>query len=916
MNRSKLFNILLFLFALNVDTSNAEYRSIAFHYGQDPPAAELQAFDRVVLDPSHVLRPDKYRTPKSEPIAYVSIGEAAPRRGYATKIPQEWYTGENRKWGTRILDQSNREWRSFFISDVIEPLWQQGYRGFFLDTVDSYRLAVPAASWHRQTEGLVAIIKEMKERHPEAKIILNRGFEIVPMVRDLVEGIAAESIFHQWDQGVKRYTKVPDKERAWLINELAKVRRLGIPTIGIDYLPPGDRQLARETANQISSLGIIPWIADHELESLGVGAVEVMPRRILGLYDGSEAADPVFTQLHRLAAMPLNYLGYTLELHDLRTPLPATILTGRYAGIVVWPNSNISGIAQHLDKWLLKRIGEGMRVLFLGEFGFPATAENLAPFGLNTEDPGVNGSAIRIVKQAPDIGFEIPPLPRMDLFLPLSTRSGTPLLQVENGSSQRSEPAAVTEWGGYVLSPYVTVDLPDGQTRWVVNPFNFFRDALRLPEIPVPDTTTENGRRLMMVHVDGDGFIEPPRWGEWKFSGEAAYQEIFSRYRVPTTVSIIEGELASHGLYGNRSAQFEPVARKIFALPWVEIASHSFSHPFVWGDANNGADGDTYHLEIPGYSFKLESEIDGSIEYINRRLAPEGKQCRLFLWTGNCLPGDAALARTGKAGLGNMNGGSTIMTESRKSFTDVAPLGMERNGFFQVYAPNQNENLYTNLWTGPFYGYERVIETFRLTDTPMRIKPIDIYFHFYSASRKDSLNALHKVFDWSLAQPVFNSYASEYVARVMDFNRTVIARSGDAWLVRNGGSLKELRIPARLGYPDMKGSRNIAGFSDYGDSRYVHLGPGGEALLSLSEAPPSTPYLREANAAITGLSTSTDTIRMEFTGNMPLTLSLGGVSGYAVTTCGRMNESSLSGSGLRTFTSPQTRGTLVIEKTH
>ena len=31
--------------------------------------------------------------------------------------------------------------------------------------------------------------------------------------------------------------------------------------------------------------------------------------------------------------------------------------------------------------------------------------------------------------------------------------------------------------------------------------------ALRLPDMPVPDVTTESGRRMLLVHMDGDGFV-------------------------------------------------------------------------------------------------------------------------------------------------------------------------------------------------------------------------------------------------------------------------------------------------------------------------------------------------------------------------------------------------------------------------
>src|SRR5689334_6390656 len=100
--------------------------------------------------------------------------------------------------------------------------------------------------------------------------------------------------------------------------------------------------------------------------------------------------------------------------------------------------------------------------------------------------------------------------------------------------------AILAPWGGYVLAPYDLRSLPSeiGE-RWVVQPIEFFRRALALPAMPVPDVTTENGRRLMMVHVDGDGFVNRAERYLTPFSGEVLLDDVLRKYRIPTTVSVI-----------------------------------------------------------------------------------------------------------------------------------------------------------------------------------------------------------------------------------------------------------------------------------------------------------------------------------------------------------------------------------------
>lgn len=77
-------------------------------------------------------------------------------------------------------------------------------------------------------------------------------------------------------------------------------------------------------------------------------------------------------------------------------------------------------------------------------------------------------------------------------------------------------------------------------------------------------------------------------------------------------ISVIEAELSPKGLYPQFSAQAESVAREIFSAPHVEMASHSYSHPFNWRKASAGSDGEAYNLRLPGYQFDLQREIDPS----------------------------------------------------------------------------------------------------------------------------------------------------------------------------------------------------------------------------------------------------------------------------------------------------------------
>lgn len=158
--------------------------------------------------------------------------------------------------------------------------------------------------------------------------------------------MAAESLYRGWDAGKKTYTEVPATDREWLLGQLNRAKNeYKLPVIAIDYVPPADRELARATARRILGHGFIPYVADPAFESLGVSAVEAMPRKMLMLYrNAGDTTALAYESILRFVAMPLNWMGYVPEYVNLaRDPLPAGPLAGRYAGIVTWIEGDLGG---------------------------------------------------------------------------------------------------------------------------------------------------------------------------------------------------------------------------------------------------------------------------------------------------------------------------------------------------------------------------------------------------------------------------------------------------------------------------------------------------------------------------------------------------------------------------------------------
>ncbi|MDE2293077.1 MAG: hypothetical protein KGL53_13430, partial [Elusimicrobia bacterium] len=502
-------------------------------------------------------------------------------------------------------------------------------------------------------------------------------------------------------------------------------------------------------------------------------------RKVLVLYRRTlipgKVKDLFFLDTHQHAEAVLNWLGLDLEYVDADATLPSPASLEDARGVLVWSRTTEEfRDPRPVCRWLGGAMNAGLKVVLLGQIGFQRRGAS-GPGGLDPEcvdvlrSLGATYKALRAVGpldvktllQDPRmLGFERKPDPTETGTLPLVGLSAgaTPYvrLELDDDPNTVTAPVAVSPRGGLALNPfllYSDTELSPVRYAWVVDPFAFFARAFALEGLPRPDPTTLNGLRLFMSHVDGDGFFNVSELDRHKVSGEVFTERFLAkRPDTPFTVSLIAGyfDLA---LYQDRATL--ALERAALVRPNVEPASHGYAHPFVWRTRKLA-------LTIPGYSFDREKETVGSARLIERTLLPPGEKVGLYLWTGDCLPGAQDIAAVRAGGLLDLNGGGGFFDKSHPSVANLLPLSRQADGERQIYAPDNNEDVYTNLWTGPYYGFRDVIETFQNSGEPRRLKPVDVYVHYYSAERYAGVRALDEVYDWARRRPLNPQFTSVY----------------------------------------------------------------------------------------------------------------------------------------------------------
>lgn len=871
---SLIFTLLTLLISTQVLAKTP--KSIAFYYSDIDSVRELMNYDRIVVTPSLITQKQiqTLHAAGTSVFAYLSVGEYD-----GEQLPHDlvnYSPIENPNWASHVMDLTAPPWQKHLQTQTAN-IMSKGFDGLFLDTLDSYTLfARDPLAQELEQKALVTILTSLNDAPSKPKLILNRGFKVLNKLNFNPHAVVAESLYHKYSPTSNSYRTVPPKDSSWLRGKLDAIKARGIEAIVIDYIPASDRAAQIQGAERLLKDGYTPYISDGMLSEFGVSTVVPVAKRVLGFYD-SQLGGLTSSQCHRMMAMPIEYLGYVPECVDINTIDYRRIDISRYAAAFFWLEPVSYQGASALQGWIKSTLH---RIPFLFINALPTDHTVLEALGIAAN--GQLSGPITLTKgndwakgyyPASFSQFE-----KQDAWKP--TEIGvTSLITVSDQNNQSATLLFKAPWGGAILAPYPIKSLANSTETWILDPFRLIKETLTLPILPAADATTESGLRIFTSHVDGDGFPSKAWFPGKPYTADVLYEHIFKKYALPQTVSVIEGEVGPRGLYPKQSPAMESIAKKIFALPNIEIASHTFSHPFFWDESKNIKDskyGD--HLPIPGYTVDYHKEIIGSTNYINKNLAPKGKKVKLILWSGNADPKEGVLGIAEQAGLLNVNGGNTFVVNGNSSFTQVSPTIVWYPTAVQVYAPVLNENLYTNLWTEHHDGYGRSVETFRILGTPRRLKSISVYYHMYSGAYPASLKGLKKAYDWAITQPITPLYLSEYATRARTLYETGLAKTLDGqWQITSSG-VRSIRLPESLGHPN---NQNIAGWNIGPDGRYLILKQP-RTVLATSANPITSLRLKSANGQLEQWQSDGENIAWHINTHVPLKMEIAGTSGCSV----------------------------------
>ncbi len=686
---------------------------------------------------------------------------------------------------------------------------------------------------------------------------------------------------------------------------------------------------------------------------------EMIPRRVIAFWDSLAEEIVEDSLVHMTLELPLNHLGIEVIYHDIHEPLPDIIQRKDIRGVVLCfqKGTSMHNPILFID-WLVEVMDAGKKLIILKNSGFITNSQ-----GINTPNEHLNRIYEKIgftnTQEWVNYPFEYQILERNSELFPFEKNFPTPLpgfeickiyasyaksyltVGIQGKPASESDLIIISSYGAFVSEDYtntfdkILYTTDPISLGWYFNPFRFFELALDLSFLPIPDTTTLLGRRIFTSTCHGDFWNGSTDIEEFKKKRTSCAEVILEKVikpnpDIPIAVGVVAADVDPKWVAKKDSQE---ITRRYFALPQVEAASHTYSHPYDWNFFKTGSyqkEIDFLHLYPYGswqnsflswyrakkfqlfspkefekkklkwgfatprtYAnepFDINKEISGAANFLSQ-FAPPDNKVKLLIWSGDSIPWEAAVKLTYQAGLKNYGGGFVQYDANRPSYLFVFPLGRNLGGYIQLYTGANGDNNYTDEWKEKFYAFQFLTGTLKNTETPRRVKPINLYFHIYSGEFQASVNAILSNIAFIRTQLPISMTVNRYCDIGAGFYSIEFEKMGQRrWKIHKRQGLQTIRFEngEKLKL-DFNNSEGVIGCKTYQGVLYVHLDPIYEnPIVALAEREEINdahhPFIIDSTWEIWNVETNSHSIgfRSSGWGKMLMNLKMGSGGAYKI----------------------------------
>ncbi|HEY7643992.1 MAG TPA: endo alpha-1,4 polygalactosaminidase [Hyphomicrobiales bacterium] len=242
-------------------------------YGQTADEATLAAYDIVILDPGFTGSIEAVARSGAQLFGYLSLGEIRTTSPFFGRVHADAVLDESLfSPGTRKIDIRHPSWQSLVLDHLVPEIQAQGFAGLMLDTLDTppHLEQVDGERYAGMRQAAIDLVRTIRSRWPEMKLIMNRGYALLPELADILDAIIAESLLTRPNPANGNSMWTSEREVAQQLALLTPVKRWwwAPPILSLDYWAPEDTATIEQIYRRERKLGHHPYVATPLLDRI------------------------------------------------------------------------------------------------------------------------------------------------------------------------------------------------------------------------------------------------------------------------------------------------------------------------------------------------------------------------------------------------------------------------------------------------------------------------------------------------------------------------------------------------------------------------------------------------------------------------------------------------------------------------
>jgi uncharacterized protein (TIGR01370 family) len=269
----RLIYILIIIMSISIGNADP-IKKWVIDYSRDNPSKEFKPYQLLVLDNTSHINLNLFKRKHKILLGYISLGEVENIRSYYDQSKKDGYIlDENKNWpGSFYVDVRNPKWTKLVISKVIPSILSQGFDGIFIDTIDNpeYLETSNPKKYKNMQLAAINLLIMIRMNFPHIKIMINRGYSLLPDVAKYIDYVLAESLMTDIRFKDKSYKKRPEKVYLATIKKLRELQDINpkLLLFSLDYWNPKDTEEIKAIYKTERENGFIPYVSTINLNKI------------------------------------------------------------------------------------------------------------------------------------------------------------------------------------------------------------------------------------------------------------------------------------------------------------------------------------------------------------------------------------------------------------------------------------------------------------------------------------------------------------------------------------------------------------------------------------------------------------------------------------------------------------------------